>query len=136
MFGKDSLFAMLGIGGLIAGATFGAYVYGRAAGDAALASQLTFATLVGSQLAASFAFRSELRSVFQLPRNQWLVAAVGASALALLAVFHVPVLQETFDTRALGPSEWAVVCALSVLPFVVTEALKLSGLATRLITAR
>jgi Ca2+-transporting ATPase len=136
IFGRDSLFALIGIGGLIAIATFGAYAYGHASGDAALASRLTFATLVGSQLAASFAFRSEVRSFLQLPRNLWLVAAVAASALALMAAFYVPVLQETFDTGSLGPSEWAVVGALSLLPLVVTEVLKLSGVARRLTEAR
>jgi Ca2+-transporting ATPase len=135
IFGRDSLFALAGIGGLIAVATFGAYAYGRASGDAALASQLTFATLVGSQLAASFAFRSENRSFLQLPRNLWLVAAVAASALALMAAFYMPALQQVFDTESLGLSEWAVVGALSLLPLAVTEALKLSGVGSRMTTA-
>jgi hypothetical protein len=44
--------------------------------------------------------------------------------------------QDVFDTAAFGVDEWAVVCTLSLLPLVVTEALKLSGLARRLTRAR
>jgi hypothetical protein len=73
--------------------------------------------------------------LLQLPRNLWLVAAVAASAIALMTAFYVPVLQETFDTGSLGPSECAVVGALSLLALVVTEVLKLSGIARRLTQA-
>ena len=132
IFGRDSAAAFIGIGGLIALATFAAYALGQTSGDDALASRLTFATLVGSQLSASFAFRSETRSVVQLPRNLWLVCAVAASALALIAVLYIPVLQDAFDTAPLSPAEWGAVCGLSLLPLVVVEAAKLLGLARRL----
>jgi Ca2+-transporting ATPase len=132
IFDRDSLPALVGISALITGATFAAYAYGRASSGEVLASQLTFATLVGGQLAASFAFRSEVRSILHLPRNLWLIAAVIASALLLVAVFHVPVFHNTFDTAGLGADEWAVVGVLSLLPLIVTETLKLSGLARRL----
>jgi Ca2+-transporting ATPase len=132
VFGWDSVAALFGIGALIALATLAAYAWGQATGGDARASRLTFATLVGSQLAASFAFRSEARSVFQLPRNRWLLLAVAGSALALVAVFHLPVLQDAFETGALSPSEWSAVAGLSVVPFVVVELIKLSGIARRL----
>jgi Ca2+-transporting ATPase len=132
IFGRDSAAALFGIGALIALATFAAYAWGQASGDDALASRLTFATLVGSQLSASFAFRSRLRSIFQLPRNLWLLFAVAGSALALVAVFYMPVLQDAFETGSLSPSEWGAVCGLSLVPLVVVEAVKLSGLARRL----
>jgi Ca2+-transporting ATPase len=132
IFGRDSAVALFGIGALIALPTFAAYAWGQASGDDALASRMTFATLVGSQLSASFAFRSELRSVFQLPRNPWLLFAVAGSALALVTVFYVPVLQDAFDTAPLSAREWAVAGALSLVPFVVVEAAKLAGLARRL----
>ena len=132
IFGRDSAAALVGIGALIAAATLGAYAGGRMLGDAELASRLTFATLVGSQLSASFAFRSELRSVFQLPRNPWLLLAVLGSGLALVAVFQVPILRDAFETAPLSLAEWGVVAGLSLVPFVVVEGVKLSGLARRL----
>jgi Ca2+-transporting ATPase len=132
IFGWDSVAALFGIGALIALATLSAYAWGQATGDDARASRLTFATLVGSQLAASFAFRSELRPVVQLPRNRWLLLAVAGSALALVAVFHLPVLQDAFETAALSPADWGAVAGLSLVPFVVVELAKLSGITRRL----
>ena len=131
IFGRGSAAALLGIGGLIALATFAAYAWGQTSGDDALASRLTFATLVGSQLSASFTFRSELRSIFQLPRNLWLLFAVAGSSVALVAVFYVPVLQDAFETAPLALSEWGIIASLSLVPLIVIEAIKLSGLARR-----
>jgi len=128
IFGRDSVAALLGIGGLVALATFGAYAWGTLTDGGELASRMTFATLVGSQLSASFAFRSEVRSVFQLPRNAWLVLAALGSTLALISVFYVPVFQDAFETAPLSAGDWGVVAALSLVPFVVVEAIKLSGL--------
>jgi Ca2+-transporting ATPase len=132
IFGRDSAAALFGIGALIAMATFAAYAWGQMSGDDALASRLTFATLVGSQLSASLAFRSDVRSVFHMPRNPWLTLAIAASLIALVAVFYVPLLQDAFETAPLALSEWGVVAGLSLVPLIVVEAAKLSGLARRL----
>ncbi len=132
IFDRDSAAALFGIGALIALVTLAAYAWGQATGDDARASRLTFATLIGSQLAASFAFRSELRSVIHLPRNPWLLVAVAASALALVAVFYVPGLRDAFETGALSASEWGIVAGLSLTPLIVVELAKLTGIARRL----
>jgi Ca2+-transporting ATPase len=132
IFTRESAAALFGIGALIALSTVMAYAWGQLMGNDELASRVTFATLVASQLTASFAFRSEVRSLFQLPPNYWLISAVAGSALALIAVFYVPLLQEAFETGPLTLSEWAIVGVFSLVPFVVVEAAKLVGLAARL----
>jgi Ca2+-transporting ATPase len=129
IFARDSIPALAGIGGLVALATYAAYAWGALTDGEGLASRMTFATLVGSQLAASLAFRSEVRSVFRLPPNLWLLLAVVGSTLAMAAVFYLPTLQDTFDTAPLSAMQWGIVAALSLAPFVVVEAIKLTGLA-------
>jgi Ca2+-transporting ATPase len=132
IFGRDSLAALLGIGSLIAAVTLAAYAWGQSAGEDELASSMTFATLVGSQLAASLAFRSQTQSVLGLAPNYWLYRAILASATALFAVFYVPLLRDAFETAPLSICEWGVVAGLSLVPFVVVEGAKVTGFARRI----
>jgi Ca2+-transporting ATPase len=128
----QSLLPLFGIGALVAAPTLGAYTWGRLEADEELARDLAFATLVGTQLAASFAFRSPTRSVLRLEQNAWLLGAVVVSALSLVAVFYVPFLQDPFRTEGLSLEQWAGVLGLSLIPFVAVEVAKLVGLARRL----
>jgi len=121
---KGSLAAVAGMGGLIAMATLSAFAIGTAWEDDDLATRFAFATLVCSQLAASLVFRNATEPVFRLRRNLWLVGALALSALALIAAFYVPVLHNVFDTAGLSPGQWAVVLALSLLPLIVGESVK------------
>ena len=132
ILGRESLVPLIGIGGLVAGPTLVAYVWGRAEGGEELARQLAFATLVGTQLSASFEFRSATVSVLQLRRNSWLLGAVAASVVLLVGVFYVPFLQDPFRTEGLSLQQWAGVLGLSLVPFVAVEVAKLVGLARRL----
>jgi Ca2+-transporting ATPase len=133
IFGRDSAAALFGIGGLIALVTVAAYAIGQSSAGDDVASRMTLATLVGAQLSASLAFRSQTRSVFQLPRNLWLLAAIAASALTLIVIFYVPLLKDAFSTGPISLAEWLIVLALSLVPLIVVEAAKLSGLARRLL---
>ncbi len=131
--GRSAL-PLLGIGAPIVAATTAAYAWGQAAGNDALAMKLTFATLVGSQLAAAFAFRSETRSAVAGPVNIWLLAAVATSIAALATVFYVRPLQDVFETQgALSLAQWLGVAGLSLAPLLAVEAVKLSG-AARLVS--
>ena len=127
-----SLVPVAGIGGLIAVATLAAYGVGRAWEDAELAGHLAFATLVGSQLAASLVFRSESEAIFRLRRNAWLAGAIAVSLVTLLGAFYVPVLSAAFDAEPLSAGQWAVVAALSLIPLLGGEAAKLTRLTQRL----
>jgi Ca2+-transporting ATPase len=128
----ESLVPLFGIGALIAGPTLAAYAWGHALEGRPLARELAFATLIGTQLAASLEFRSPTRSVLQLRRNLWLVGAIGLSALLLVAADYLPFLQPAFRTDGLSFEQWLVVVGLSLTPLLVVEAVKLSGLARRL----
>ena len=127
-----SLVPIAGIGGLIAVATLAAYGVGRAWEDAELAGHLAFATLVGSQLAASLVFRSESEVILRLRRNAWLAGAIAVSLVTLLGAFYVPVLSAAFDAEPLSAGQWAVVAALSLIPLLGGEAAKLTRLTQRL----
>ncbi len=127
-----SLTPVLGMGGLIALSTLVAFGTGRALEGNQLARELAFATLVGSQLAASVVFRSETEVAWRLRRNAWLIGALAASVLALLAAFYLPPLRRALDLDTLSAGQWALVAALSLTPLIAGEAVKLNGALRRL----
>ena len=127
-----SLAPLFGIGIFVAAPTIGAYEWGRALEGEDVARDLAFATLVGTQLAASFEFRNPARPLLSLGWNRWLIAAVGTSAVLLFLVFYLPPLQPAFRTEALPWYQWLGVAGLSLLPLISAEAVKLTGLASRL----
>lgn len=126
-----SVVPLVGIGALVAAPTIAAYLWGDSAGGEEVGRQLTFATLVGTQITASFAFRSPTESVLRLRPNVWLVCAASASVALLVAAMSVPFLQTIFRTEALSFRRWLGVAALSMVPLLVVEAFKLSGVALR-----
>jgi Ca2+-transporting ATPase len=129
-----SIVPLVAISGLVAAATIAAYVWGHSIGGEAGGRQLTFATLVGTQITASFAFRSPAESVLRLRPNLWLIGAAFASAALLVAAMSVPLLQAILQTEGLSISRWLGVAALSFVPLLVVESLKLTGVAARLAT--
>ena len=131
ILGVRSLLPVIGIGALVATPALIAYTWGRTAGDVELARQLTFATLIGAHLAATFNFRSPTRSVFQLANNRSVIGAVALSTALLVAVIYVPWLQRPFRTEPFSVHEWLAIGGLSLVPLVVVEALKLLRLALR-----
>ena len=124
-----SLTPILGLGGIIAISSLIALALGSQLG--AHRSSMAFATLVGAQLSASLAFRSETESVFSLAPNRWLVGAVAASVLAMVAVFYVPVLRDVFDVQTLSATRWLAVAGLSLLPLAGAELARATGLLQR-----
>jgi Ca2+-transporting ATPase len=128
----QSLVPVLGMGGLVAASSLVAYALGEQWGEGDLARSMTFATLVGSQLGASLAFRSEHEPFYKLQNNRWLWLAIGCSLLALVAVFSLPFLRTAFDITSLAPREWSSVVLLSLVPLAVGETLKAVGVLRRL----
>jgi Ca2+-transporting ATPase len=133
ILGPFSLIPLLGIGALVAAPTLGAYAWGHALEGQDLARELAFATLVGTQLAASFQFRSVTAPVLRMRPNAWLLGAAAACSAMLVAVFYLPFLQPAFRTDGLSPLQWLGVLGLSLTPLVAVEAAKLAGVVSRLV---
>ena len=135
LLSRQSLPLILGIGSVIALATLLAFAIGKAWEDDDLATKLAFATLVGSQLAASIGFRSETQVVAKLQANVWLAGAIALSVGSVVCVFYLQPLQDAFDTTPLALTQWATVAGLSLIPVALIEGVKvmrsLSGRSSR-----
>ncbi|MGH9261144.1 MAG: HAD-IC family P-type ATPase, partial [Acidimicrobiales bacterium] len=82
--------------------------------DITEARTMAFTTLVLAQLYNCFNARSDRTSAFhQLFTNPLLWAAIGVSLLLQVAVVHVGVLNDAFDTRPLSLGDWATCAALA-----------------------
>jgi len=121
-------FAFLVTFGLvIAGACFGAYLWGAAHGEGpAQRRTMMFLTLSLSQLLFAFACRSPHRSGLgrDVLRNPWLLGAVSLSVILQLLVVTLPGARVVFSASPLGGGDWAAVAGLSSVPFVTSEIYK------------
>jgi len=93
-------------------------------GDLALpeARTMAFTTLVLAQLFNVFNSRSNTNSVADhVFTNRWLWAAVGLSLVLQVAVVHVPLLNEAFETRPLGIGQWLTCLAMASIVLWVDE---------------
>ena len=135
MIGRAFLADMLTSGLVIGGASLAAfgftYYFVYAAADETVrltaARTVTFLTLVGSQLVHAFNCRSDRRSLFALGvfSNPTLVAMVLLSlALQLVTILWAPA-QRIFKTSMPGWNDLLLIAALSLLPLLVFELLKL-----------
>jgi magnesium-transporting ATPase (P-type) len=93
-------------------------------GDIVEARTMAFTTLVLAQLNARSDRVSALGQVFT---NPLLWAAVAVSLGLQIAVVHVPVLNDAFDTAPLDLSEWAICAALASAVLGAGELRKLVG---------
>jgi magnesium-transporting ATPase (P-type) len=83
-------------------------------GDVVEARTMAFTTLVLAQLFNCFNARSDRVSAFHhLFTNPILWGAIGVSLLLQIAVVHLRLLQDAFDTAALGASDWLICAALA-----------------------
>ena len=90
------------------------------------AKTMTFATIAFSQLLQAFAYRTDRYPLLKIGifSNRAMLYAVATSALLLLAVIYVPLLQPIFDTVPLGTTQWAIILPLLVVPALVAELTK------------
>ncbi len=94
-------------------------------GNPHYASTMAFATLSLSQLVHAFNVRSE-HSLFKagILKNKYMLLAGGVSILMLILVLFTP-LSGVFGLVALNTSEWLEVILLALVPFIITEIVKL-----------
>jgi magnesium-transporting ATPase (P-type) len=95
-------------------------------GDLTEARTVAFTTLVLAQLWNCFNARSDHASfVNHLFTNPLLWGAIGLSLLLQVAVVHVPLLNDAFDTAPLSWSQWGVCALLGASVLVAGELYKL-----------
>jgi P-type Ca2+ transporter type 2C len=94
-----------------------------------VAQTMCFATLLFAQLAYVFAVRGE-RSFLRSGRNPWLAGATLASAAVGALVLAVPGLADRFGAVHLDAARLAAALGLALIPFTVTELVKLARRAT------
>jgi magnesium-transporting ATPase (P-type) len=85
------------------------------------ATAMTYAGIVMGQVGAGLAFRTSRRSVFAvgLLSNRFLLVGIAFEIALLLALLHVPVLQDAFHMLPLDPLAWPL---LALWPLVVLGA--------------
>ncbi len=112
----------------IATVVLAAYYIGLAwdTSSPALAQTMAFVTLSASELVRAYTARSERVSLFRLGvfSNGYMQYAVLLSAVLLLGVVYIPVLQPVFNTVPLRVQEWAVVLPLLFVPAIAAEITK------------
>jgi Ca2+-transporting ATPase len=88
--------------------------------DLVTSQTIAFATLVMAQLIHVFDCRSNYSIFHRNPlENGWLVLAVMVSAIMLISVIHIDVLQPIFKTVALSVKEWLFILCMAAIPSVI-----------------
>jgi Ca2+-transporting ATPase len=112
----------------IAAVTLAAFLIGLRLepGNLPLAETMAFSTLSFSELLRAFTARSERYALLRIGlfSNRSMLLAVASSALILMAVIYLPLLEPLFDTAALGWREWRYVLPLLFVPAVAAELTK------------
>lgn len=90
------------------------------------ARTLAFLTIIGCQLFYSFSFRHEYKSIFKIGffSNKYLFGSVAVGLLLQLIVLYVPFMTQAFKLQAVGIKEWLAVFALSIIPLLANEVVK------------
>jgi magnesium-transporting ATPase (P-type) len=95
-------------------------------GDIDQARTVAFTTLVLAQLFNCFNARSDRTSAFRhLFTNPLLWGAIALSVVLQVAVVHLPVLNDAFDTTPLSAGDWLLCTALASLVLWADEAKKI-----------
>ncbi|HYI18188.1 MAG TPA: cation-transporting P-type ATPase [Solirubrobacteraceae bacterium] len=85
------------------------------------ATAMTYAGIVMGQVGAGFAFRTSRRSIVEigLLSNRLLLVGIAFELALLVAMLHLPVLQDAFH---MAPLDWRAWPLLAIWPFVVLGA--------------
>jgi len=93
-----------------------------------MATTMTLAGVVVTQVGAVFGCRSDRTSLLQLGffTNKLVIWGIACELILLLLIVYVPVLQGIFNTGALGLREWAFAFAWTPIIIVLDELRKLT----------
>ena len=123
---EEFLWTMLLIAALIAGATFGAYLYALRLGTVELARTYAFTVLVFAQVLAALGARSPTKPIWRvnLLSNVSLLIVVIASISIQIWCQHSELLRSFLKTAQVSYRESFTLLAVSVLPLIVLELIK------------
>src|SRR5690554_5480133 len=126
-FSKGMIWRIVYQGSVIGLISLAAYYIGRNDGGQVLGQTMAFAVLAFSQLFHVRNLHSNKLSSFRtsLASNKNLILAILASALLMMAVLLIPVLRNIFGVVEMDAVHWLYVTALSIVPIVVVEFMKL-----------
>jgi Ca2+-transporting ATPase len=125
---REMMIGILAVGIVDMLAILGVFLLGmqRYPDELAAAQTMAFVTLCTSELIRAFAARSEYHSVFSIGvfSNRWMVAAVTASFVLVLAVVYVPFIAPFFDAVPLTAADWLVMAPFFFASPLAMELLK------------
>lgn len=126
-FSKGMIWRIVYQGSTIGLISLAAYYIGCNDGGQVLGQTMAFAVLAFSQLFHVRNLHSNKLSSFRtsLASNKNLILAILASALLMMAVLLIPVLRNIFGVVEMDAVHWLYVTALSIVPIVVVEFMKL-----------
>ena len=107
--------------------SFGVFFHGLRTGSVETARSLAFTSLVFIELLKAFSFRSETKTVWQIPllSNLQLVLVAAASFGLQLLLHHVEFLSRLLKTVTPSWNQRWTLLALGFVPIFVLEAAKL-----------
>jgi P-type Ca2+ transporter type 2C len=123
---KRFLVSLMVTGLLTAGIAFGVFYWALPRLGLEEARSLAFASLVGSELLRSLGARSETKPIWRMRffSNKALIAVVSASLILQVLGHQTVFFEAVLKTTALGLNEWGVLLALSLIPLLALEGLK------------
>jgi magnesium-transporting ATPase (P-type) len=91
-----------------------------------MATTMTLAAIVATQIGAVFGCRTERASIFTIGffTNRLVLVGVASELIILGLLIYTPLLQGLFNTAPIGPLEWAFVFAWTPIILLADEARK------------
>jgi magnesium-transporting ATPase (P-type) len=91
-----------------------------------LATTMTLAGIVATQIGAVFGCRTERASIFTIGffSNRLVLAGIASELVILGLLIYTPLLQTVFNTAPIGPREWLFAFAWTPIMFLADEARK------------
>jgi len=127
MLGRSQWTRILWVGALEAGVVLAVFLGKLGGGDATVARNFAFSTLVFCELFRAFAARSRRFVYWQVGAftNAHLIAVVALSALAQVSLGHLAFARSLFRIQAMSGADIGLCLALGLIPVTVLELSKL-----------
>ena len=126
---RDHWLAVMGYGLLMTASVLGVFALARWGLELEYPQAVTisFLTLAFNQLFHVFNMRDRRSGVFnnEITRNRWVWGALALCAAMLVAVVHIPKLNEILHVTPLDARGWLLVVAASLIPLLIGQIVKM-----------